>query len=218
MFRKIKQLRKLNNSKLSDDEFYETDSNGRGIIDVGAENYDDIFSYYDLNGENVLDNEFSEFLDKKAGAIPQNVELALHFHVKDASEEKCEEIDNAIKNNYKRELKSLNRKLHKNSMSSLYLLFMGLLSFAIYVVMAMLDLHFAIVYVFDLIAYVFLWEVVDNHFLARRELQERRLQLYRFIRADIEVFEYKKNQKKKKTKRVFEKEENDRIKKWWWKS
>lgn len=218
MFRKIKQLRKLNNSKLSDDEFYETDSNGRGIIDVGAENYDDIFSYYDLNGENVLDDEFSEFLDKKAGAIPQNVELALHFHVKDASEEKCEEIDNAIKNNYKRELKSLNRKLHKNSMSSLYLLFMGLLSFAIYVVMAMLDLHFAIVYVFDLIAYVFLWEVVDNHFLARRELQERRLQLYRFIRADIEVFEYKKNQKKKKTKRVFEKEENDRIKKWWWKS
>lgn len=206
MFRKIKQLRKLNNSKLSDDEFYETDSNGRGIIDVGAENYDDIFSYYDLNGENVLDDEFSEFLDKKAGAIPQNVELALHFHVKDASEEKCEEIDNAIKNNYKRELKSLNRKLHKNSMSSLYLLFMGLLSFAIYVVMAMLDLHFAIVYVFDLIAYVFLWEVVDNHFLARRELQERRLQLYRFIRADIEVFEYKKHQKKKKTKRVFEKE------------
>ena len=81
MFRKLKQLRKLNNSKLSDDEFYETDANDRGIIDVGAENYDDIFSYYDLNGENVLDNEFSEFLDKKASAIPQNVELALHFHV-----------------------------------------------------------------------------------------------------------------------------------------
>lgn len=212
MFRKIKQLRKLNNSKLSDDEFYETDSNGRGIIDVGAENYDDIFSYYDLNGENVLDNEFSEFLDKKASAIPQNLELALHFHVKDANEEKCEEIDKAIKNNYKRELKSLNRKLHKNTMFSLYLLMMGLLSFAIYVVMATFDLHFAIVYIFDLIAYVFLWEVVDNHFLARRELQERRLQLYRFIRADIEVFEYTKHQKSKKTKRVIEKTD-DRIKK-----
>ena len=213
MFRKLKQLRKLNNSRLSDDEFYETDANDRGIIDVGAENYDDIFSYYDLNGENVLDNEFSEFLDKKASAIPQNVELALHFHVKDATEEKCEEIDKAIKNNYKRELKELNRKLHQNSMFSLYLLAFGLFSFAIYVVLASLELHFAIVYIFDLIAYVFLWEVVDNHFLARRKLQERRLQLYRFIRADIDVFEYKKHERKKKIKKGVK--TNDWTKKRW---
>ena len=99
MFRKFRQIRRLENSKLADDELYDTDENGRGIIDVGAENYDDIFSYYDLNGENVLDSEFSEFLDKKAGAIPQKVELALHFHVKGATEEKCDEIDRAIKNN-----------------------------------------------------------------------------------------------------------------------
>ncbi len=192
MFRKFKQIRKLENSKLADDEFYETDENDRGIIDVGAENYDDIFSYYDLNGENVLDSEFSEFLDKKATAIPQKVELALHFHVKDANEEKCEEIDKAIKNNYKRELRAINRQLHRNSLNTIYLLAMGLVAFGIYILLYLLNAYFIATYIFDLIAWVFLWEVVNNHFIVRPKMQDRRLQMYRFVRADIEVFEYEK--------------------------
>ena len=44
MFNSFKQLRKINRSKLSEDEWYDEDANGRGIIDVGAENYDDVFS------------------------------------------------------------------------------------------------------------------------------------------------------------------------------
>lgn len=196
----------LEKSKLADDEFYETDENGRGIIDVGAENYDDIFSYYDLNGENVLDSEFSEFLDKKSNVIPQKVELALHFHVKGATEEKSEEIDRAIKNNYKREVRAINRQLHRNSMNTLYLLTMGLVAFGIYLALYLTGANFIATYVFDLITWVFLWEVVDNHFIVRRNLQDRRLQMYRFVRADIDVFEYEKptkyNHEKSKTKGI----------------
>ena len=77
MFNSLRQLRKINRSKLSEDEWYDEDSNGRGIIDVGAENYDDVFSYYDLDGEGVLDKEFDEFLEAKADAIPMKQELAL---------------------------------------------------------------------------------------------------------------------------------------------
>lgn len=217
MFKRIKQIRKLEKSKLGDDEFYETDANNRGIIDVGAENYDDIFSYYDLNGENVLDDEFAEFLDKKAKAIPQKVELALHFHVKDPTEEKREEIERAIKNNYKREVRAINRKLQKNAKFSIYLLTFGLFSFGIYLLLCYLNAHFAITYIFDLIAYVFLWEVVDNHFLERKELQNKRLQMYRFVRADIDVLEYKKQSKQfhKKAKKIQKEKKIDWIKKWW---
>ena len=192
MFRRFKQIRKLKNSKLADDEFYDTDENDRGIIDVGAENYDDIFSYYDLNGENVLDGEFGEFLDKKANAIPQKVELALHFHVKNANDEKRDEIDRAIKNNYKREVRAINRKLQHNTLNTIYLLTLGLFAFGIYILFSYLNVNFIITYLCDLVAYVFLWEVVDNHFLVRRQLQDRRLQMYRFVRADIEVYEYEK--------------------------
>ena len=212
MFRRIKQIRKLEKSKLADDETYEVDENGRGIIDVGAENYDDIFSYYDLNGENVLDNEFSEFLDKKANAIPQKIELALHFHVKDANEQKCDEIDKVLKNNYKRELRAVNRLLQRNAKNTLYLLFMGLFSLGIYVTLYILNAYFLVTYIFDLISWVFLWEVVDNHFIVRKNLQDKRLQMYRFVRADIDVYEYKKKKNGNSDSRRIK---NDRIEKWW---
>ena len=192
MFKRLRQLRKLNKSKLVDDEFYETDANGRGVIDVCAENYEDIFSYYDLNNTNVLDGEFEEFLDAKADAIPLKQEIALHFHVKDATEEKCEEIDRVLKDNYKRKLKAINRKLHRNTMFTIYMLILAAIAFAIYIPLAFFEVHFAVVELFDIVAWVFVWEAVDNHFLSRRNLQQERLKKYRFIRADIEVLEYNK--------------------------
>lgn len=200
MFKRFRQIRKLNNSKLVDDEVYEKDANGRGIIDVGAENYEDIFSYYDLNNTNVLDWEFEEFLDAKADAIPMSEELALHFHVKDATEQKCEEIDKAIKDSYKRKLKAINRQMHRNTMFSIYMLILAVVAFAIYIPLAMSNVHFAIVEVFDIVAWVFVWEAVDNHFLTRRNLQKERLKKYRFIRADIEVLEYKRKSNTVKSK------------------
>lgn len=202
MFRKIRQLRRLERSRLTDDEFYDEDENGRGIIDVGAENYDDIFSYYDLEGENVLDKEFDDFLDAKADAIPLKQELALHFHVAGATETKREEIERAIKNNYKRELRALNRKLHKNTMFTLYMLSMALLALAIYIPLEIFNIPFPIPYIFDIIAWVFVWEATDSYFLKRRNIQFKRLKKYRFVRADIRVYEYKP---KKKTSKNFSK-------------
>lgn len=200
MFNSFRQLRKINRSKLSEDEWYDEDSNGRGIIDVGAENYDDIFSYYDLDGENVLDKEFDEFLETKADAIPLKQELALHFHVKNATENKRLEIDRTLKNHYKREVRALKRKLHRNAMFTLYMLFMFVLFFAIYIPLEIFEVHFSVVFVVDIVAWVFLWEAVDQWFLHRREIKHKMLKKFRFIRADIDVYEYKPKKKKLQNK------------------
>ncbi|MBE7082490.1 MAG: hypothetical protein E7378_02265 [Clostridiales bacterium] len=192
MFDRLKKLRRLNNSKLTDDEYYETDANGRGVIDVGAENYDDIFSYYDQNCENVLDQEFDDFLRAKADAIPEKEELAIHFHVANPTDEKLDEIDGAVKSHYKRELRALNRELHKNSMFTLYMLIMGIISFGLYIVMSIFWDNPYVIEIFDIIAWVFLWEAVDNHFLRRKNIQDQRLKIYRFVRADITIYEYKR--------------------------
>ena len=201
MFNSLKQLKKINNSKLSDDEWYETDTNGRGVIDVGAENYEDIFSYYDLEGENVLDKEFDEFLESKADAIPLKQEIAIHFHVKNANDSKCEEMDRAIKNHYKRELRALNRKLHKTNLFTLYMFFMGLVCTALHVVTTeVLNLYHVIPYLIDIAAWVFLWETIDQFFLHRRKIKRKMLKKFRFIRADISLYEYKTNKKKQPIK------------------
>lgn len=205
MFKNYKELKKINNSKLSDEEWYDTDSNGRGIIDVGAENYDDVFSYYDLEGENVLDDEFDAFLEAKADAIPLKKELAIHFHVKGANEAKRIEIERAVKNHFKREIRALNRKVHKNTMICIYMLIMGLIAFGIYVGLELLnnyvingtlhDVFFIITYVFDISAWVFFWEVVDNFFIRRRSIRFEILKKFRFVKADIDVYEYKTKKK-----------------------
>ena len=196
MFNSIKQLRKINRSKLSEDEWYDEDSNGRGIIDVGAENYDDVFSYYDLDGEGVLDKEFDQFLEAKADAIPMKQELALHFHVKNATESKRDEIDRTIKNHYKREVRALNRKLHRNTMFTLYMVLMFVVLFAIYIPLVIFDVHFSVVFVVEIIAWVFSWEAVDQWFIHRREIKHKMLKKFRFIRADISVYEYRPKKKK----------------------
>lgn len=196
MFNSIRQLRKINRSKLSEDEWFDEDANGRGIIDVGAENYDDVFSYYDLDGESVLDREFEEFLEAKADAIPMNKELALHFHVKNATEGKRDEIDRTIKTNYKRVVRAYNRKLHRNTMFTIYMLFMFLVFFAIYVPLIIFNVHFAVQFVVEIAAWVFLWEAVDQWFIHRREIKHKMLKKFRFIRADISVYEYRPKKKK----------------------
>lgn len=199
MFKMFKQMRKINKSKLSNDEWYATDENGRGIIDVGAENYDDVFSYYDLDGESVLDNEFVEFLEAKADAIPLKEELAIHFHIQEPSEEKRLEIEKAVKNHYKREIKALNRKLHRISMFSLYLLLMSMVFLAIYIPLEILEVNWVFAYVFDIATWVFIWEAVDQWFIHRREIKQKMLRKFRFVRSDIDVYEYV-NKKQKELK------------------
>lgn len=198
MLKRLEQSIKLKKTKLVDDEWYDIDGNGRGIIDVGAENYDDIFSYYDLDGENVLDREFDEFLEAKADAIPLGTELTLHFHVKNASEQKRDEIDRAVKNNYKRELRAINRKIKRNTIFSLYMLIMGIIAFGVWITLVLFNVHFAVVELFNIVAWVFVWEAVNSFFLTRQNLKIERLKKYRFVRSDICVYEYRT--KKRKTK------------------
>lgn len=200
MFKAFRQMRKIKNSKLSEDEWYGIDANGRGIIDVGAENYDDVFSYYDLEGENVLDGEFDEFLKAKADAIPLKTELALHFHVKNASEAKRDEIDRTIKNHYKRELRATNRMLRRSNIFTLYMFIMFTLFLGVLIAFETLGVHEIARYIVDIATWVFLWETVDQWFIHRREIKHEMLKKYRFIRASIDVFEYKT---KKKTQSKF---------------
>ena len=192
MFNNFKRLREISRSKLSDDEFYDEDSDGRGIIDVGAENYDDIFSYYDLEGENVLDKEFDEFLCAKADAIPVKQELSIHFHIKDANEKKAEEIDRMLKNNYKRELRALNRKLHNNTMYTVYMVILAIISLAVYIPAVIFEVNHFVLELIEIVLWVFCWQIVENTFMARRTIQQERVKMYRLLEQILKCLNIKR--------------------------
>lgn len=203
MFEKYKSAKELKkNEKLLDDEKFSIDANGNGIIDVGAEDYNDIFSYYSLNGYNVLDSEFDVFLEAKAEAIPLERELTIQCHIHDATDEKQAEIQKAIKDHYERQIHEINRELTTNILSCIYLGIAGAICFVIFCLLQYFEMHFAIQAITEIISWVFIWEVVHLLFIERRKIKLRRVKKYRISRAKIIVSEYQKK-KVKITKKSF---------------
>ena len=191
MFERFKRSRELmHNRKLANDEKVYFDEEGNGIIDVGAEEYSDIFSYYSLNGYNVLDTEFNNFIEAKADTIPMKRNLTMVFHIKDANTEKLCEIKNAVKDNYEREIFAINREMHRNTIFSLIMLIVGLSIFGIYILANIFEFSFIFTAVAEIGAWVFLWESVDKFFLQRSKLKSERLKKYRLMKANIKVKEF----------------------------
>lgn len=190
MFGRYKKIKLIDNSKLGYDESYQIDNDGRGLINVGAENYDDLFSYYDLDGKTVLDKEFEEYLEAKADAIPMDKELTIVFHVVDANEEKRQEVEKTLKDSYIKEVYAINRKLKKNTSFSLSMLAVGLIMLSIYITMIALKINSIVTIIPEILTWIFIWEAVDSYFLIRRDLREEELYKFRFVQAKVLIKEY----------------------------
>lgn len=178
-------------TKLSSDEKFNVDEDGRGVIEIGAENYGDIFSYYSLDGSNVLDGEFNNFLEAKADSIPLKYGLTLNFHIKQPDIYKEQEIKNAVKENYEREIHAINRKLHNNTMFSLSMLIIGFITFVVYVTLLYFKAPEILSIIAEIATWVFLWETVDSFFLERRHLKYERLKKFRLMKSKITLSEFK---------------------------
>ena len=205
MFENLKRVRALKKeTKLVKNEKFKLDESGRGIIEIGAENYGDIFSYYNLDGAEVLDSEFNNFLEAKADSIPLKYDLVLNFHIKNPDAYKEQEIKFAVKENYEREIHAINRKIHNNTMFSFYMLLSGILLFATYILLLYFKAPDIITIIFEIATWVFLWETVDSFFLERRHLKHERLKKYRLMKSKIILSEFKvrkfNNDKNKKQK------------------
>lgn len=188
MFHTIKKSREFKkNTKLLQDENYQIDQDGRGVIEIGAENYNDIFSYYSLNNSNVLDGEFNSFLEAKADVIPMKYDLTLNFHINEPDDAKEQEIKFAVKENYEREIHAINRKMHRNTLFSLNMLLMGSICFIVYILLRIFNVHFIPLVLADISTWVFFWETVDSFFVERNHLKQIRMRKYRLMKSKITI-------------------------------
>lgn len=169
---------------------YKTDKDGRAVIDIGAENYEDIFSYYSLDGVSVLDDECAKFVESRADLISMSEDLTLRFHVQEASDKKRREIDYAVRENYLKELDKISKELKEKSLLSLIMLLFGGAFFVLYYFSHVLNFHIGIQFLTEIISWVFIWEAVNSFFLQRQNLKAERLKQYRLIYSKIEVKEY----------------------------
>ena len=190
MFRnsRINKLREKLNT-IDDGDGFVCDEEDRAIINVGAENYDDIFSPYCFKGGDTLSSSLVDYLAQKSGAVPLDYDLTIRFHVKGASEEKRKEIQAAVKENYQSDVHAIERRMKRTTSFSLIFLFIGILVTTIYLFFVEMAPK-ATTYVVDILAWLFIWEGIDAFFLDRRLLQLDRLKALRLGTAKIEIVEF----------------------------
>ena len=172
-----------------DNDGFQVDSEDRGIINVGAENYDDIFSPFCFKGGDTLSLELVEYLWEKQAVIPLDYDLTVRFNVKDANESKRKEIQMAVKENYENDIRGTEQKLHRLTVLSVWFILLGVVFMTGYLLTINL-VPLAITFVLDLLSWVFVWEGVRALFLDMRNLRLDKLKALRLGAAKIEVQEF----------------------------
>lgn len=174
---------------IEDSDGFVCDDDGRGIINVGAENFDDIFSPYCFKGGDTLASEMVEYLWEKQAAIPLDYDLTIRFNIKNASESRRKEIQTAVKENYENDIHGTEQKLHRLTVLSIWFLAFGILFMVGYLV-AVNYMPLAVTFVLDLLSWVFVWEGVRSLFLDTLNLRLDKLKALRLGAAKIEVKEF----------------------------
>ena len=174
---------------IEDSDGFVCDDDGRAMINVGAENYDDIFSPYCFKGGDTLSLELVEYLWDKQGAVPLDYDLTLNFNVKNADENKRKEIQQAVKENYENDVHAVDQKLHRLYVLSGWFLALGVVFMVAYLVL-MNFLPVMATYIIDLLAWVFIWEGVRALFLDTRNLKLDKLKSLRLAASKITVKEF----------------------------
>ncbi len=185
------RIKKLKNKlkEIEDGDGFVCDENGKAIINVGAENYDDIFSPYCYKGGDMLSSSLVEYLNQKSNVIPLEYDLTIKFHVKDATEEKRKEIQSALKENYQSSIYGVDLRMRRTAIFSLCFILIGLLFTTLYIITNNVW-HIAITYIVDLLAWVFLWEGIDAFFLDRRMMKIDKIKALRLATANVEIVEF----------------------------
>ena len=165
------------------------DEEDRAIINVGAENYDDIFSPYCYKGADTLSSSLVEYLEQKSGAVPLDYDLTIRFHVKDANEEKRKEIQAAVRENYQSDVRLFERRLKRTATFSLIFVLIGALITTLYLFFSN-NIPTGVAYVVDILAWLFIWEGIDAFFLDGRLVQIDMLKALRLGTAKIEIVEF----------------------------
>lgn len=186
-----KQLKEFikNRKKQKNHIAYKLNEEGKAIINIGAENYDDIFSPYCYKGGDTLRAELVDYIEEKAECIPLNTEVEISFRVKNASQEKLNEVTEAFDRNYKTEIKVYESQLRQNNFFSLFILLLGVVFFTIYI-LTIDSIPFLAQTILEIGTWVFIWEALDSFFLERRMIKYEILKRYRLLYATKTIKEF----------------------------
>lgn len=159
------------------------DEDGKSIINIKIEKEDDILSPFSMD-KPIISNELAEFLDHHLR--PMVIKNGIHLQVYSLNKlEKEKEYESAIRNYYKNVLLEKNREIKKNKIISLFMLIFGTLILTLSIIFSFFERLTIVASIIDIIAWVFIWEAVDLHFLQRPKIELEELKAFEMINSKI---------------------------------
>lgn len=154
-------------------------------INAKVKHEEEIYSGYNYDRNEVLNPALSDFLVEKAESLHKRSNLRIKIFSDFSLEE--HELFSAIKNKFKGEFESYERKLKQTAIFSLVVLILGILFLGIFVLEEMFFHNVVLSIILEIASWVFIWEAVNSFFLEQMALKEKWRQMARLYDAEIEV-------------------------------
>lgn len=182
--------------KILQDKVYVDASDGDAIINIKISDKEQIFSKYNYESDEKLNNDLGEFIYDKARFVSTNKDIRIK--VFSTLEIGQEEVESAIKNHYKKNYIETKNEMRRNLIFSIIMLAVGLLAFAFLLVMHKVMYNIYLEIVLEIITWVFIWEAVDSYCLKRVNLRREAFIFLNLYMADIDVVNLKDVKHKEK--------------------
>lgn len=172
----INNLIKQNNSNL--------DENGKNLINININDNSNILSSFS-NNKPLISNDLSEYINKETTSI--NLKKGLHINIKskEINENKKTLYRQAIINFYENDLINSYRKNKRMNIISLIFLILGIIVLSISLIVSNNNNHILASQIYDIIAWVFVWEATDIFFLQKPEINYKAKRAFEIINSEI---------------------------------
>lgn len=190
----IKQRYKFVKDRIKKDT-YELDEEGREIIDISITDPDSLLSVYNPDGKPVIDNNMAEVIDNAIKSTSFKKDIHLKIACEKYTKDKEPTYKDAITNYYINEFADKEQKIHNNTLITLTLLILAIISFAVLLIIQEFNLPWIIREFANIVAWVFSWEVIDMIFFQRQIIKFEQRQDIKKIFAKITFTTLKSNKK-----------------------
>ncbi len=190
--KKLKEARK----EILKKEDIHFDSDDNALITVKAESEEQIFSSYDYDNNEKLNEELADYIWDKARFVPSKNDIRIKVYTSEKVD--AVEVETAIHNKYKKEYLELREEKKRNALFSLAMLIAGLFVLGILYLSYLFFKNEFLDVILEIVTWVFIWEAADAFFLQRASLRRRQFTLLKLCTANVEVVK-KRTQKKKET-------------------
>ena len=183
MIKKRQLKEKAKELQKEDKQIY--DEEGRAVINMTVLDDNEFLSPYGEEKDIVISRETAAFLEHSTRAIHHNRDLTLVISSNVIDEKEKVLYKKGIHNYFENSFLALQKDLKRNLLTSTIFALIGVLYFAVLIVISLFVDYDLILEMLSIAGWVFLWEAVELFFIDRTEMKNRQYRAYAFLNAKI---------------------------------